>query len=57
MGFVVRRGAVGAGRDRDSHGASLTMHPGFFFSLSFFVEIYKALSSLIIDGVGEIRPC
>lgn len=49
MGFVVRRGAVGAGKDRDSHGAPLTVQRAFF-------ETYKVLSSPGIDGVGEIRP-
>lgn len=50
MGFVVRRGAVGAGRDRDSHGAPRCT-PGFPF-----LKAYKVLSSPGIDGVGEIRP-
>lgn len=40
MGFVVRRGAVGAGRDRDSHSAPLTARL-FFSSL----KTYKVLSS------------
>lgn len=53
MGFVVRRGAVGAGRDRDSHSAPLTVCHFFFFSS----KTYKDLSSPGIDGVGEIRPC
>lgn len=50
MGFVVRRGAVGAGRDRDSHGAPFTARQAFF-------KTYKVLSSAGINGVGEIRPC
>lgn len=50
MGFVVQRGAVGAGTDHDSQGAPLTVHWAHF-------ETYKVLSSLGINGVGEIRPC
>ena len=49
MGFVVQKGAVGAGRDGDSQGAPFPEHWAFN-------ETYKVLPSPGIDGVGEIRP-
>lgn len=52
MGFVVRGGAVGAGRDHDSHSASLVACRVFFLR---HTRSFHRRESMVLEKLGPVK--